>query len=258
MLAGVGLAFITGPTGCFIVWKRLAYFGETIAHSSLLGVSIAIVTNIHLELGIFMAAALLVLILYFLEQRDTLPVDTLLGLLSHGGLALGLVVLSFFPSMRIDLQALLFGDILAVSRGDLVVIWAGGAIALGVLWWLWRPLLAATVSTDLAAVAGLRPKRAQLLFGILLAAVIAVAIKIVGVLLIVALMILPAATVRPLASSPERMAMGAAVVGVLAAAGGLYASAEFDTPSGPTIVVTALILFLLTRLNWLLRKRRSR
>ena len=256
LLAGVGLALITGPTGCFIVWKRLAYFGETIAHSSLLGVSIAIITDIHLELGIFMAASLIVLILYFLEQTDTLPVDTLLGLLSHGGLALGLVVISFVPRMRIDLQALLFGDILAVSSLDLAVIWFGGAAVLGVLWWLWRPLLAATVSTDLAAVAGLRPRRAQLLFGILLAGVIAVAIKIVGVLLIVALMILPAAAVRPLVSSPERMAVGAAIVGILASVGGLYGSAEFDSPSGPTIVVVALILFMVTRFNWLWRNRK--
>ena len=151
--------------------------------------------------------------------------------------------------MRLDLQGLLFGDILAVSRLDLAVVWGGGAVALVLLWWIWRPLLAATVSYDLATVAGLRPERALLMFGVLLAAVIAAAIKIVGVLLIVALLIIPSATVRRFTSSPEQMAAGAAVAGVFAVAGGLLASATLDTPSGPSIVVTALAVFLVTRLG---------
>ena len=247
LLAGIGLALVTGPTGCFIVWRRLAYFGETIAHSALLGVAIAILIELHLAVGIFAVASAIVLAMFYLERRDTLPTDTLLGLLSHGGLALGLVILSFFPGMRLDLHALLFGDILAVSRTDLAVVWAGGAAALGVLAWIWRPLLAATVSVDLAAVAGLRPDRARLIFGFLLAAVIAGAIKIVGVLLIVALLIIPAATVRRFASSPERMAVGAAAMGAAAVAAGLLASAKLDTPSGPSIVVAALALFIVTR-----------
>ena len=241
LLAGIGLAFVTGPTGCFVVWRRLAYFGEAIAHSSLLGVALAIV--LHLDLVAF--------IMFYLDRRGTLPTDTLLGLLAHGGLALGLVILSFFPTIRLDLHALLFGDILAVSRVDLAVIWGGGAVALGVLWWLWRPLLAATVDADLASVAGLRPERARLIFGLLVAAIIAIAIKIVGILLIVALLIIPAATVRRFAPSPEWMAVGAAVAGVIATVGGLFASAEFDTPSGPSIVVTALALFILTRIRGL-------
>ena len=249
VLAGIGLALVTGPTGCFIVWRRLAYFGETIAHSALLGVAIAILIDLHLAVGIFAVAAAIVLAMFYLERRDSLPMDTLLGLFSHGGLALGIVLLSFFPSMRLDLHALLFGDILAVSRLDLAAIWIGGAAGLAVLWWIWRPLLAATVSTELAAVAGLRPERARMIFGFLLAAVIAASIKIVGVLLIVALLIIPAATVRRFASSPEKMAAGAAAMGILAVAGGLFASATLDTPSGPSIVVGALVLFFVTRVG---------
>ena len=249
LLAGIGLALVTGPAGCFIVWRRLAYFGETIAHSALLGVALAILADLHLLIGIFATASMVVLTMYYLERRDTLPADTLLGLLAHGGLALGLVILSFFPNMRLDLQALLFGDILAVSRIDLTVIWAGAAVALGVLWWIWRPLLVATVSADLATVASLRPERARLVFGILVAAVIAAAIKIVGVLLIVALLVIPAATVRRFASSPERMAAGAAAAGIVAVVVGLLASAKFDTPAGPSIVVTALALFVVTRIR---------
>ncbi len=249
LLAGIGLALVTGPAGCFVVWQRMAYFGETIAHSALLGVAIVILTDLNLTFGIFVTSSAVVLAMFWLEGRDALPTDTLLGLLSHGGLALGLVLLSFFPNMRLDLQALLFGDILAVSRLDLAVIWAGGFVALGALWWIWRALLTATVNHDMAAVAGLQPRRARLVFGILVAAIIAVAIKIVGVLLIVALLIIPAATVRRFASSPEQMAAGAAVAGIVAVAGGLFASATLDTPSGPSIVVAALALFLVTRIR---------
>ena len=255
LLAGVGLALVTGPTGCFIVWRRLAYFGETIAHSALLGVALAILLNVNLVIGVLAAANIVVLVMFLLERRSALPTDTLLGLLAHGGLALGLVLLSFFPSMRLDLQALLFGDILGVTRSDLAMIWIGGAVALGVLAWIWRALLTSTVSVELATVAGLRPERARLVFGFLVAAIIAVAIKIVGVLLIVALLIIPAATFRRFAPGPEIMAAGAVVVGVAAVVGGLYASAEFDTPSGPSIVVAALILFTVTRLRLPTRRR---
>ena len=258
LLAGIGLALVTGPAGCFVVWRRLAYFGETIAHSSLLGVALAIVFSFDLVIGILISAALVAFIMFHLDRRGTLPTDTLLGLLAHGGLALGLVILSFFPAMRLDLHALLFGDILAVSRMDLAVIWGGGAIVLGVLWWLWRPLLAATVNEDLATVAGLKPERARLIFGLLVAVIIAVAIKIVGILLIVALLIIPAATVRRFAPNPEWMAAGAALAGGLATVGGLYTSATWDTPSGPSIVVAALALFIVTRVRGLQGAARPR
>ena len=249
LFAGVGLALVTGPTGCFVVWRRLAYFGETIAHSALLGVALAILLDLDIVIGILASASVVVLLMFHLERRDTLPTDTLLGMLAHGGLALGLVALAFFPNMGIDLHALLFGDILAVSRFDLAMIWLGGAAALGVLAWIWRPLLTATVNPDLAAVSGLRPERARLLFGFLVAGIIAVAIKIVGILLIVALLVIPAATVRRFSSSPEQMAAGAAAAGIVATVGGLFASARFDTPSGPSIVVAALVLFSATRMR---------
>ncbi len=248
VLAGVGVAIVAGPIGCFIVWRRMAYFGETIAHSAPLGVAIAILTDAHLLFGVLFIACAVVIIMIYLETRDTLPTDTLLGMMSHGGLALGLVTLSFFPRIRIDIHALLFGDILAVGQLDLLVVWLGGMLALLALVFIWRPLVVATVNEDLAAVAGFRPERARLVFGLLLAVVISAAIKIVGILLIVALMIIPAATVRRFATSPEFMAVAAAVAGVLAVGGGLFTSATLDTPSGPSVVVAALILFIVSRL----------
>ena len=258
LLAGIGLALVTGPAGCFVVWRHLAYFGETIAHSALLGVVLALVLRVDLVIGIFASACAVTLLMFYLQRRGTLPADTVLGLLAHGGLAVGLVTLAFFPHIRIDLQALLFGDILAVSRTDLAVIWGGGALVLVVLGRIWRPLLAATVNPDLATVAGLQPERTRLIFGLLMAAVIAGAIKIVGILLIVALLVIPPATARRFASSPEQMAVAAALAGVIAIAGGLFASARLDTPSGPSIVVAALVLFAVTRLRLLKGSRTAR
>ena len=202
LLAGVGLALVTGPAVCYFGLRRLAPPGVLWRDDcplALLGVAFAILTDLHLAIGIFATASVVVAVMFHLERRDTLPTDSLLGLLAHGGLALGLVTLSFFPNMRLDLAALLFGDILAVSRLDLALIWAGGAVALGVLAWLWRPLLAATV--------------------------------------------------RRFATSPEKMAVGAALAGVVAVVGGLLASANWDTPSGPSIVVAALVLFVVTRVG---------
>ena len=247
MLAGIGIACCTGPVGCVIVWRRLAYFGETIAHSSLLGIAFAILLNFNLVFGIFACASIVVVTLFFLDRHGKLPPDTILGLLAHGGLALGLVVLSFIPGVRLNLHVLLFGDILAVSRLDLLQVWLGSVVTLAILAWLWQPLLVSTLSSELAQVESLRPNRTKFIFGILVAAIIAVAIKIVGVLLIVALLVIPAATARRFASTPEIMAVNATIVGVLSVVSGLLASLYLDTPSGPSIVVAAIALFIVSR-----------
>ena len=249
MLAGIGLAVITGPAGCFVVWRRLSYFGETIAHTSLLGVALAIAFDLNLVICILAGAFLVATIMFHLEKHGLLPTDTLLGLMAHGGMALGLVFLSFLPNIRINLEALLFGDILAISEVDLAVVWIGGLLGLLVLLKLWRPLLAATVNEELAVVAGAKPELARLLFGLLVAAIIAIAIKIVGILLIVAMLIIPAAAARRFARNPELMAVGAVLIGIASTVAGMYASARFDTPAGPSIVVAALLVFVATRLR---------
>jgi len=208
LLAGVGVALIAGPLGCFIVWRRLAYFGDTLAHAA------------------------------------SLANDSLLGLMSHGSLALGLVVLAFMTSVRIDLLALLFGDILAVSKLDLVLIYAGGLTTLVVLLLIWKKLFAATVNRELAAAEGMNPELVNFIFMLLVATVIAIAMKVVGVMLITALLIIPAAAARRLSTTPEFMALLASIFGVLSVLMGLNASLQFDTPSGPSIVVASLVVFL--------------
>jgi len=246
LLAGIGVALVAGPLGCFIVWRRLAYYGDTLSHAALLGVALAFLLDINLTVSVFAVSAILSLALMALQRQETLPVDALLGLLSHSSLALGLVVLAFLTWVRIDLLGLLFGDILSVSRLDLAVIYGGGALVLAVLALIWRPLFAATVSRDLAEAEGMRPERANFIFMIMMAAVIAISIKIVGVLLITALLIIPAAAARRFATGPEQMALMAAGIGALSSAGGLFASLQWDTPSGPSIVVTAMVLFAMS------------
>lgn len=246
LVAGVGLAVIVGPLGCFVVWRRMAYFGDTMAHSALLGVALSFLFEISMTLGVFAVAALVSLLLVFLQKKKTLPTDALLGILSHSTLAIGLVMVSFMAWLRLDLMGYLFGDILAVSRGDIVLIYGGGCLILAALMLTWRPLLAASVSEELAEVEGLSPQRSKLTFMLLMAGVVAIAIKIVGILLVTSLLIIPAATARRFAPSPEWMALSASVIGALAVVGGLYLSLYYDTPSGPSVVVSAMLLFVLS------------
>lgn len=248
LLAGVGLALTTGPLGCLVVWRRMAYFGDTMAHSALLGVALSLFFEVNLLLSVFAVAVGVSLLLLLLQRRQGLSADSLLGILSHSTLAIGLVLVAFMTSVRIDLIAFLFGDILAVTVPDIALIWLGGAFVLACLVFLWRPLIASTVSHDLAEAEGLKPDRARLLFMLLMALVIAIAMKIVGIMLITALLIIPAATARRFSASPEAMAVISSVLGAIAVIGGLFGSLYGDTPSGPSIVVAALVLFILSLL----------
>ena len=246
LIAGIGVALIAGPLGCFIVWRRLSYFGDTLAHAALLGVALAFLLEINVTAAVFFVSAAVALLLLLLQKRASLSSDSLLGLLSHSALAIGLVVVAILGSVRVDLLGLLFGDILSVSKIDILIIYAGGLAVLLALTLIWRQLFAATVSPELAAAEGLRPDAANVVFMLLMAVVIAIAMKIVGVLLITALLIVPAATARRLSSGPEQMAMWAAAIGAISVVGGLSGSLRWDTPSGPSIVVAALGLFILS------------
>ncbi len=242
LLAGLGVALAAGPLGCFVVWRRMAYFGDALAHSALLGVALAAALQVNLLLGVVAFSLVLAAGLVALERQRMLATDTLLGILAHGGLALGLIALSFMDAVRIDLLSLLFGDILAATRADLALIGLMLVVVLGALAALWRPLLAATVQAELAAVEGVRVGGAKLAFTLLLAALVGVGMKVVGVMLIVALLIVPAAAARRLARTPEQMAAGASALGALSVALGLWASLQWDVPAGPAIVTAAIFL----------------
>lgn len=249
LLAGLGVALVAGPLGSFAVWRRMAYFGDTLAHSALLGVTFGLLLDINLNIAVALGCLLLALLLVMLQQNRFLATDTLLGILSHSTLALGLVTVSLFSDSRIDLMAYLFGDILSANLADITTIWVISLTVIGMLLWMWRPLLAITVHEELAQVEGVRVTAVRTGLMLLMALVIAIAMKVVGVLLITALLIIPAAASRRLTHTPEQMAVVASLLGCAAVAMGLMASFLWDSPAGPSIVLAATSLFAFTLLK---------
>ncbi|MCB1334656.1 MAG: metal ABC transporter permease [Roseivivax sp.] len=241
-LAGVGVALAAAPLGCFVVWRRMAYLGDATAHAAILGVALSLALNLPVIAGTLIVAVAVALGVARLSGR-TLAADSLLGVMAYSGLAFGLVAVAALPPPRIDPMAYLFGDILSVGKGDLAVIWIGAALVLTLVWARWSALLTATLNADLAAAAGFNPRRESLWLTLALALVVAVAIQVVGALLISALLVIPAVTARGFARTPEQMAILAAALGVTAALGGLAVSYRLDTPTGPTIVCVAAVLF---------------
>ena len=246
LIAGIGVATVMGATGVFVVWRRMAYFGDTLAHSALLGVAVGFISGIDVNIGIVGVCLFVAVGMVYLRSQRHLPEDTLLGILAHSSLALGLVAVSFLSALRVDLMSYLFGDILAVTPTDIGWVYGGGTVALGVLAWLWKDLIAITVHEDLARTEGVNIIRTQIAFMILFALVIAMAMKIVGILLVTALLIIPAAAARRFARTPEQMAIFAAIAGSIAVALGLQGSLLWDLPSGPAIVVAAALIFVIT------------
>ena len=246
LLAGVGIALITGPLGCFVVWRRLSFFAGTLAHSALLGVTMALVFEISIAFSVFLISAVLAIFLLQLQKKTNLPNDALLGLLAHSSLAIGLVIIGFLTTIRFDVMGLLFGDILAVDENDLLFIWVGGAFILLVLKLIWKPLFASTINYELAEAEGMKPDKYNAIFTILMAAIIAISIKIVGLLLITGMLIIPAALARNISNNPVQMVILSTVGGLLSILIGLFSSLEFNTASGPSIIAAALFLFLVS------------
>lgn len=251
-LAGIGVALAAAPLGSFVVWRRMAYFGDATAHAAILGVALSLALSLPVFAGALAVALAMALAVSLLGRRGH-AMDTILGVLAHSALAAGLVAVSFLSGIRIDLMAYLFGDILSVSRGDLAVIWGGAALVVGLIGWRWQALLTATLSEDLAHASGIDPGREQLVLTLALAVTVAVAIKVVGVLLIAALLIIPAAAARPLARTPEAMALIAAGIGAASTLIGLRAALLLDTPAGPSIVCVAALCFVAATLLRALR-----
>lgn len=249
LLVGCGVALMSGPLGSFAVWRKMAYFGDTLAHASLLGVAFGLLLEININVAITSCCLLLALLLVALQRNRTIATDTLLGILSHSTLALGLVAVSLFGDQRMDLYAYLFGDLLAASMTDVITIAVVCAIVLPLVVALWRPLLAITVHEELAFVEGVRVGAVRTALMLLMALVIAVAMKVVGVLLITALLIIPAAAARRLAHTPEQMAVLASALGCVAVGGGLALSYQWDTPAGPSVVLCCASLFMLSLLK---------
>ena len=246
LIAGVGIAIVVGPLGCFVIWRRLSYFGDTLSHSALLGVTLAYSFSLNISLSVFIVSAVVALLLINLQKRTKLAGDSLLGLLAHSTLAIGLVLIGFLSYIRFDLMGLLFGDILAVTIEDIALVWVGGSVILGILYFIWKSLFSATVNYDLSAAEGMKPEVSNFIFTLLLAGVIALSIKMIGALLITGLLLIPAATARNISNSPNQMVFLATLVGIISVIAGLFTSLELNTSSGPTIIVVALILFIIS------------
>jgi zinc transport system permease protein len=242
-LAGLGTAVLAAPLGCFVVWRRMAYFGETVAYSGLLGVALGFLLGVDLTLGVIVTAIVMALLLAAFQAQRAIPYDTLLGILAHTSLALGLIAAAFVGGARLDLMGYLFGDILAVSKADIAWIWGGAALVLAALAWLWRPLLAVTVNEDLAAAEGIPVRRTEAAFILLIAVTVALAMKVIGILLITSLMIFPTAIARPFSRTPEQMAILSGIAAAAAVLGGLFLSLKADTAAGPSIVLALAVLF---------------
>jgi len=257
LTAGLLLAAVAGPLGSFVVWKRMAFFGDTLAHGALLGITFGVLTDINLTLALILGSLMLALILLPLEQRSRLASDTLLGIVSHSTLAIGLVTLSLAQGVRVDLMGYLFGDLLAVDQTDILWIALAAAITAVLLMWQWRALLAATISPELAMIDGLPVKRLNLLLILLLALIVALAMKVVGILLVSALLIIPPAAARSVARSPAQMAILASVVGMFSVVLGMWASFQWDTPAGPSVVVSATLMFAVSLFVREIRERQS-
>ena len=245
IIAGVGFAIIAGPLGCFVIWQRLAYFGDAMAHSALLGVALALAMQINILIGVFAVCFLIAYFVAQLGERSTLSGDSILGVLSHSTLAIGLVLVSLMYWVRVDVLHFLFGNILAVSWSEILMIYVGGAAIFALLIYKWNNLICLTVNEQIAAAEDMHPANTRILIMVLLAAIVAFAMKIVGIILTVALLIIPAAAARPFVKTPEQMAVLASTFGVIAVILGLTLSIQFDTPPGPSIVANATMIFLL-------------
>jgi len=249
LISGISLALVAGPLGSFIVWRRMSYFGDTLAHSALLGIAIGLMTDSNPQISIIISCLLLAILLTFLERRPALSTDTLLGILAHSSLALGVLVLALSRSQRINLEAYLFGELLTVAATDVIWILTVAIIVAVLLFRFWNDLLSMTVHAEMAAIEGINVRRLNLLLVIMLALTIAVSMKIVGVLLITSLLIIPPAAARQLADTPERMALLASLIGSGSVMAGVVTAFYLDTPVGPTIVVIAALVFFVLALR---------
>ncbi|PML80925.1 zinc ABC transporter permease subunit ZnuB [Enterovibrio norvegicus] len=247
VLAGILIAAAVGPLGSFVVWRKMAYFGDTLAHASLLGLSLGFIFQVNLNVALVASCLLIAMLLVGLQRKSSVSTDTLLGIIAHTSLSLGLVSISLVDDLRVDLMAYLFGDLLSVSSTDLGWIALGCGLVTLTLIKMWRPLLAITVNEELARVDGYNVDRLRLVLMLMVGLVIAIAMKFVGALIITSLMIIPAATARRFSTSPEKMAILASVIGVLSVLGGISLSWFEDTPAGPSVVVFAGLLFFISQ-----------
>jgi len=248
IFAGLSIALVAGPVGCFVVWRRMAYFGDSLAHAALLGIGAGLMLEINLQMTVLAVCLLAVPIILMITHSRHVADDTALGIISHASLAIGLTAVSLATNGSIDLSAFLFGDILALSEQDVITLIVIAAIILTVMIRLWRQFVYITIHAELASVEGLASRRLEIILMTLIACLVAVGMQVVGALLIGSMLIIPAAAAGLVSSTPERMGWISALFACIAVSGGLALSWFLDTPAGPSAVVVATVIFALAQL----------
>lgn len=246
MLVGIGIAIISGPMGSLIVWQRMAYFGDTLAHATLLGASIAAMLNINIYYGLIFTCVLIAIILKLTSKNFTN--DTTLSILSHSILAIGLISATLIKDTRIDLLGYLCGDILSITNNDLLWILGMDIIVFSILILCWNKFVFLTINRELAMVEGINVNKLQWILIILISLIFAISIRLVGILLINSLLIIPCSIAKLWAKSPTQMAILGSIYGCLSIILGILASIYLDLPTGAAIVVTAALIFLINYL----------
>lgn len=249
VIAGMGIALVAGPLGSIIVWRRMANFGDALAHSTLLGLCFALLLHINIYIGLISVCILTASALALFSRQRHLANDTILCILAYTMLAIGLILATVLKGIRIDLLGYLYGDILSVNHTDLIWIYGVDAIVFLSFLKIWHPILSMTVHEDLAKIEGVPVVSMQWILVVIMAIVFSVMMKLVGVLLMTALLIIPASSARQIAKTPESMAVIASIVGMISVLGGIQISYIWDWPAGPAIVVVAMVLFVLSILT---------
>lgn len=248
LIAALGISIIAGSLGCFVIWKRMSYFSESISHSALLGVALGLASGLGMHLGLVVVGTFFAGLIVLLQQKKFLSNDAILGIFSHLALSLGIVILSVVGGENTDYFALLFGDVLSISYIDIIWIYVVLAIVIGLLVAFWQKLLLLTLNEELAVSQGLNRTFYQLLFMLMIALTVSISVQIVGVLLITSLLIIPPAVARVFARSPLAMVLQSIAVSMVAVLMGLGASTFYDLATGPTIVIALGVLFILAQL----------
>ena len=246
VIAGLIMVTIAAPMGCLMVWQRLAFLSDTLGHAAVMGVGLGLLLEVTPIFGVLAVALLIVFALNRVNSFNTALSETTLAIISNPGLAGGIILVGLLPAQSVNLEAILFGDLLATTTGDLIRLLVSTVLLLLVLQHYWQSFVAVSVSREIAQAEGIEVRKVQFLMYIMIALLVAVMMKVMGVLLIAAMLVIPTTSARLFSRSPEQMVAVSALYGLGALAGGISSSFQFDWQTGPAIVVSATILLLLT------------
>jgi zinc transport system permease protein len=246
VLAGLIMVVIAAPMGCLMVWQRLAFLSDTLGHAAVLGVGLGLMLQLEPIFGVLAVALVIVFSLSRVSSFNSALSETTLAIISHTGLAGGIILVGLLPGPAVNLEAILFGDLLATTSADLLNLLLTTVLLLVLLLRHWRAFVAVSVSREIAQAEGIEVRRIQFLMYIMIALLVAVMMKVMGVLLIAAMLVIPTTSARLFSRSPEQMVYISGLYGLFALGGGITSSFHFDWQTGPAIVVSATVLLLLT------------